>query len=92
MSPAAGGGIGAFFSAADFAQFFLHTNDGSCKHPGFYTYTAFATAAAAFPGFGTAASAAVNKREIAAFMGQVSHETTGECTVSRTETVLEPAL
>lgn len=45
---------------------------------GFYTYTAFVTAAAAFPGFGTSsASPAANKRELAAFLGQISHETTG---------------
>jgi chitinase len=45
---------------------------------GFYTYSAFITAAAAFPGFGTSsADPAINKRELAAFLGQISHETTG---------------
>ncbi|GAQ83299.1 chitinase [Klebsormidium nitens] len=73
-----GSPIGAYFTPTDFSQFFLHTNDGGCQHPNFYTYNAFVTAASAFPGFGTSsASAAVNKQEIAAFMGQISHETTG---------------
>lgn len=45
---------------------------------GFYTYAAFLAAAAAFPGFGTSAQdPAVNQRELAAFLGQISHETTG---------------
>lgn len=45
---------------------------------GFYTYSAFVTAAAVFPGFGTSSvDPAANKRELAAFLGQISHETTG---------------
>lgn len=60
-----------------FEQIFLHRNDPACASKGFYTYAAFVAAAAAFPGFGTSADAATNKREIAAFLGQISHETTG---------------
>lgn len=71
--------MSAYFTSADFAQFFLHTNDPACQHRNFYTYDAFVTAANAFPGFGTSSvSPTVNKQEIAAFMGQISHETTGE--------------
>lgn len=45
---------------------------------GFYTYSAFLAAAAAFPSFGTSSTdAAANKRELAAFLAQISHETTG---------------
>jgi hypothetical protein len=54
-------------------------NDPACLHRNFYTYASFVTAANAFAGFGTSSdSAAVNKQEIAAFMGQISHETTGK--------------
>ncbi|CAA6671364.1 unnamed protein product [Spirodela intermedia] len=43
----------------------------------FYTYSAFITAANSFPAFGTTGDLATRKREIAAFFGQTSHETTG---------------
>ncbi|GAQ81831.1 chitinase [Klebsormidium nitens] len=72
------GTVSAYFTSADFAQFFLHMNDAACHHRNFYTYDAFVTAASAFSGFGTSsASPTINKQEIAAFMGQISHETTG---------------
>lgn len=49
-----------------------------CTGAGFFTYTAFITAAAAFPTFGSSSpDAAVNMREIAAFLGQASQETNG---------------
>ncbi|KAM0916205.1 hypothetical protein ACQ4PT_010299 [Festuca glaucescens] len=47
---------------------------------GFYTYEAFLAAAAAFPAFGGTTeglSVETRKREVAAFLGQTSHETTG---------------
>uniref|UniRef100_A0A803NQY4 Glycoside hydrolase family 19 catalytic domain-containing protein n=1 Tax=Cannabis sativa TaxID=3483 RepID=A0A803NQY4_CANSA len=44
---------------------------------GFYTYDAFIAASNSFPGFGTTGDDATRKREIAAFLGQTSHETTG---------------
>uniref|UniRef100_A0A3N7FHB0 Glycoside hydrolase family 19 catalytic domain-containing protein n=1 Tax=Populus trichocarpa TaxID=3694 RepID=A0A3N7FHB0_POPTR len=59
-----------------------HRNDGGCPGKGFYTYSAFISAANAFPGFGTTGDADTRKREIAAFLGQTSHETT-ECTCRR---------
>jgi chitinase len=44
----------------------------------FYNYNAFLTAAAAFPAFATSSpDPAVNTRELAAFLAQISHETTG---------------
>ena len=56
---------------------FLHTNDAACKHPNFYSYQSFISAAAAYPAFGTSKDATTNKREVAAFLAQISHETTG---------------
>ena len=64
-------GVGSVVTVAQYQQMFLHTNDTACKHPKFYTYQAFITAAAAFPAFG------IGKLEVAAFLAQVSHETTG---------------
>ena len=43
----------------------------------FYTYDAFITAAKTYPAFGTAGGDQLLKRELAAFFGQTSHETTG---------------
>nr|ABB89767.1 At3g12500-like protein [Boechera stricta] len=54
-----------------------HRNDAACPARGFYTYNAFITAAKSFPGFGTTGDTATRKKEIAAFFGQTSHETTG---------------
>nr|P86181.1 RecName: Full=Endochitinase [Avena sativa] len=46
-------------------------------HRGFYTYDAFIAAAKSFPAFATTGSTDVRKREVAAFLAQTSHETTG---------------
>ncbi|KAG2315556.1 hypothetical protein Bca52824_018678 [Brassica carinata] len=42
----------------------------------FYTYDAFITAAKSFPSFGNTGDLTTRKKEIAAFFGQTSHETT----------------
>ncbi|CAN6312053.1 unnamed protein product [Urochloa humidicola] len=57
----------------------LPNRDNSiCPANGFYTYDAFIQAANAFPGFGTSGgSDEANRRELAAFFGQTSHETNG---------------
>ncbi|GAB2271423.1 hypothetical protein Dimus_006261 [Dionaea muscipula] len=47
----------------------------SCQ--GFYTYNAFIEAARSFPGFCTTGDVNTQKKELAAFFGQTSHETTG---------------
>uniref|UniRef100_K3ZBX5 chitinase n=1 Tax=Setaria italica TaxID=4555 RepID=K3ZBX5_SETIT len=60
-----------------FERLLLHRNDAACPARGFYTYDAFIAAAAAFPGFGTTGSDEQRKREVAAFLGQTSHGTTG---------------
>ncbi|WOK92859.1 pathogenesis-related protein 3 [Canna indica] len=54
-----------------------HRNDMACPGKGFYTYDAFISAAKSFPTFGTTGDMTTQKREIAAFLAQTSHETTG---------------
>ncbi|KAK3134611.1 hypothetical protein QOZ80_6AG0551310 [Eleusine coracana subsp. coracana] len=72
-----GGSVGSIVSRSMFEQMLLHRNDGACPARGFYTYDAFIAAANSFSGFGTTGGADVRKREIAAFLAQTSHETTG---------------
>ena len=72
-----GGDLSGIISSSTFEQFLKHRNDGACPAKNFYTYNAFITAAKAFPAFGTTGDTATRKREIAAFFGQTSHETTG---------------
>jgi chitinase len=55
----------------------MFRNDARCRAVGFYTYDAFVNAALFYPGFGTTGSIATRGREIAAFLAQTSHETTG---------------
>ncbi|XP_042425175.1 endochitinase-like [Zingiber officinale] len=71
------GGVVAIISASLFDQMLKHRNDAACPASGFYTYNAFVTAANSFPGFGTTGDAATQNREVAAFLAQTSHETTG---------------
>ncbi|VAH39609.1 unnamed protein product [Triticum turgidum subsp. durum] len=74
--PSPGGGVSSILSRDLFDRLLLHRND--CQEArGFYTYGAFLAAAAAFPSFGTTGSTETRKREVAAFLGQTSHETTG---------------
>lgn len=60
-----------------FGDIFLHKDDNACPAKGFYTYDSFVQAAGCFPKFGRTGSVSTRKREIAAFLAQVSHETTG---------------
>ncbi|XP_058090713.1 basic endochitinase-like [Magnolia sinica] len=60
-----------------FEEMLLHRNDAACPANGFYTYDAFISAASAFPDFGAVGDTEIQKREIAAFLTQTSHETTG---------------
>lgn len=75
--PPSGSGVGSIISADQFNQMLLHRNENSCPARGFYTYDAFIAAANSFIGFGTTGDTDTRKREIAAFLGQTSHETTG---------------
>lgn len=71
------GDIGSLISKDAFNQLLKHRNDGACPAKGFYTYDAFIAAAKSFRSFATTGDTATRKREIAAFLGQTSHETTG---------------
>lgn len=71
------GDIGSLISRDLFNEMLKHRNHGNCPGNGFYTYDAFITAAKSFGGFGTTGDTDTRKREIAAFLAQTSHETTG---------------
>ncbi|KAG8501589.1 hypothetical protein CXB51_003911 [Gossypium anomalum] len=76
--PAPGpGGLTNLISRETFDRMLLHRNDGGCPARGFYTYDAFIAAARSFPAFATTGDQPTRKREIAAFLAQTSHETTG---------------
>jgi chitinase len=60
-----------------FDDMLKYRNDPQCHAVGFYTYDAFISAAKEFPDFGNTGDDLMRKREIAAFLGQTSHETTG---------------
>ncbi|CAN6360843.1 unnamed protein product [Urochloa humidicola] len=72
-----GGGVESIITPSLFDQILLHRNDAACPAQGFYTYAAFIAAANSFTGFGTTGSLDTRKREVAAFLAQTSHETTG---------------
>lgn len=72
-----GGGVSAIITEAAFNQMLKYRNDGRCASNGFYTYSAFINAANSFSGFGTTGNTEQQKRELAAFLAQTSHETTG---------------
>lgn len=59
-----------------FEEMLRHRGDSPCEGA-FYTYEAFVEAARYFPGFGTTGDNETREREVAAFFGQTSQETTG---------------
>lgn len=61
---------GFVVSEAQFNQMFPNRNP-------FYTYNGLVAALSAYPGFATTGDATVNRREAAAFLANVSHETGG---------------
>lgn len=69
--------VASLISPSLFDQMLKYRNDGRCKGNGFYKYDAFISAARSFNGFGTTGDVATQKKELAAFLGQTSHETTG---------------
>ncbi|XP_009606804.1 basic endochitinase [Nicotiana tomentosiformis] len=69
--------VGALVSKNLFERILLHRNDANCPAKGFYTYEAFVTATRSFGAFGTTGDTNTRKKEIAAFLAQTSHETTG---------------
>ncbi|KAF8011300.1 hypothetical protein BT93_J1801 [Corymbia citriodora subsp. variegata] len=74
---AAGGDVSGLISQELFNEMLKHRNDANCPGKGFYTYDAFITAAKSFAEFGVTGDTDTRKREIAAFLAQTSHETTG---------------
>lgn len=70
-------GVSSIVTEKVFESFFLHKDDAACPARGFYNYTSFLRAAARFPRFAAAGDLATRKREAAAFLAQISHETTG---------------
>lgn len=71
-SPLGGGeAVGDLIPRSTFEEMLLHPGKG------FYTYNDFIAAANAYTGFATTGNDTVRKREIAAFLSQTSHETTG---------------
>ncbi|KAK1297230.1 Basic endochitinase A [Acorus calamus] len=74
---AASAQVTSLVSRALFNQMFKHRNDAGCAARGFYTYDAFVAAANSFGGFARTGDTNARKREIAAFLAQTSHETTG---------------
>lgn len=78
-------GVGKIISESLFNSMLPNRDNASCPAKGFYTYEAFITAASAFPEFGTSGSPELMKRELAAFFGQTSQETTGQssCALDR---------
>ncbi|KAE8806897.1 chitinase [Hordeum vulgare] len=74
---AAAQGVGTVITRSVYASMLPNRDNALCPGSGFYTYDAFIAAANTFPGFGTTGSADDVKRELAAFFGQTSHETTG---------------
>nr|AAP35270.1 hevein-like antimicrobial peptide [Euonymus europaeus] len=71
------GDIGGIISKGMFNNILKHRDDDACEGKGFYTYEAFVAAARSFPAFGSTGDDTTRKREIAAFLAQTSHETSG---------------
>ncbi|KAI9124329.1 hypothetical protein K1719_005629 [Acacia pycnantha] len=76
-APPPAGGLIDIISRDTFNQMLMHRDDSACPSRGFYTYDAFIEAAKSFPAFGSTGDVETRKREIAAFLGQTSHETSG---------------
>lgn len=64
-------------SRETFDKFFPHANDSACSANGFYTYDDLVEASSAFPGFANTGDLVMRKRDLAALLAHVSHETTG---------------
>ncbi|CAA0156877.1 unnamed protein product [Arabidopsis thaliana] len=58
-------------------KIFIHKDNTACPANGFYTYESFVQATRRFPRFGSVGSPVTQRLEVAAFLAQISHETTG---------------
>jgi chitinase len=72
----ASSGLETLLRADLFARLFPHRADSACNAQVF-DHAALIAAAARFPAFASEGSEAVRKRELAAFLANISHETTG---------------
>lgn len=68
--------LSTIVSRALFDELFLHRATAPCRGA-FYTYDAFVRAAAQWPQFAGEGSDEVRRREVAAFLANIAHETTG---------------
>jgi hypothetical protein len=66
-----------YLSKAMWDEMFKHITDPACKAASLYTYSNLLQATKSYPDFANSADDATNKRELAAFLAQISHETTG---------------
>lgn len=76
--PGPTGDLSDIISRDQFYKMLPNMNGNGCTAKVFFTYDAFITAAKSFPSFGNTGDLATRKKEIAAFFGQTSHETTGK--------------
>lgn len=73
-------GVEGLISSTQFNSMFPNRSVGSCgtsNASNVYTHAALIEAASWFPDFANSGNATNDKRELAAFLGQTSHETTG---------------
>ncbi|MCT7519244.1 glycoside hydrolase family 19 protein, partial [Aliarcobacter cryaerophilus] len=68
--------VSSIITKSMFEDMLKHRNDDACPAKGFYTYSAFLTATRLYPKFGNTGDYKTQKRELAAFFAQTSHETT----------------
>lgn len=64
-------------SEALYNTLFLHKDNTACPAKDFYPYRAFIEATRTFRSFGNRGNQIVQRREVAAFLAQISQETTG---------------
>ena len=74
--PISGNTLADVLSPEMFSAMFLHQVEDACN-ASIYTYDALIEAAQIFPKFGTEGSSDTRRREVAAFLANISHETTG---------------
>ena len=74
--PASDRSLADVLSPEMFSAMFLHQAETACNASAF-TYESLIRAAGRFPAFGTTGSDEARRREVAAFLANVSHETTG---------------
>ncbi|TYG81226.1 hypothetical protein ES288_D02G282300v1, partial [Gossypium darwinii] len=72
-----GGALGDILSRELFEEMLSHRNDPRCPAANFYTYDAFIAAAKLYPDFAAKGNNDTRKMEVAAFLGQTSHQTNG---------------